>query len=119
MCTPTPPAPPQGDAVELSAIEAVAAQASLRDVPVSSHKGAIGHLLHISGAVGPAGASQALRTGIIPPTAGLVTPEVTHRVRLPLVSEHAPPVTVVAVNSFGFGGNNASVVLRTGAGSHP
>ncbi|QRX94977.1 MULTISPECIES: beta-ketoacyl synthase N-terminal-like domain-containing protein [Streptomyces] len=110
---------PQGDTAELRAIEAVAAQASLHDVPVSSHKGAIGHLLHISGAVGLAAASQTLRTGIIPPTAGLVTPEATHRVRLPLVSEHASPLTVVAVNSFGFGGNNASVVLRTGANSRP
>lgn len=103
---------PQGDTAELRAIEAVAAEASLRDLPASSHKGAIGHLLHISGAIGLAAASQALRTGLVPPTAGLVTPEATHRVRLPLAPERAPGITVAAVNSFGFGGNNASVVLR-------
>ncbi|WP_424890441.1 beta-ketoacyl synthase N-terminal-like domain-containing protein [Streptomyces sp. XH2] len=103
---------PQGDTAELQAVEAVAGEHAWEGLPVSSHKGAIGHLLHISGAAGVAAAAMALRTGVAPPTAGLRTPEETRRVRLPMTPLEIPGASVAAVNSFGFGGNNATVILR-------
>ncbi|WP_330239811.1 beta-ketoacyl synthase N-terminal-like domain-containing protein [Streptomyces sp. NBC_00525] len=103
---------PQGDAAELRAIEAVAAELDSPTVPVSSHKGAIGHLLHVSAVPAIAAAALALRTGTAPPTAGLVRPEPTERVHLPLHAQPLHGARLAAVNSFGFGGNNASVVLR-------
>ncbi|MDX3128453.1 beta-ketoacyl synthase N-terminal-like domain-containing protein [Streptomyces europaeiscabiei] len=102
----------QGDAAELRAIETVAAELDAPAVPVSSHKGAIGHLLHVSAVPAIAAAALALRTGTAPPTAGLARPEPTERVRLPLRAEPLPGARLAAVNNFGFGGNNASVVLR-------
>jgi 3-oxoacyl-[acyl-carrier-protein] synthase II len=103
---------PQGDAAELRAIETVAGELGVRSVPVSSHKGAIGHLLHISGVPAVAAAALALRTGTAPPTAGLSRAEPTDRVRLPIRPLRIPGARLAAVNNFGFGGNNASVVLR-------
>ncbi|MER7402482.1 beta-ketoacyl synthase N-terminal-like domain-containing protein [Streptomyces sp. NPDC000070] len=104
----------QGDAAELRAIETVAAELNASAVPVSSHKGAIGHLLHVSAVPAIAAAALALRTGTVPPTAGLDRPEPTERVRLPRRAEPLAGARLAAVNSFGFGGNNASVVLRLG-----
>ncbi|WP_369272600.1 beta-ketoacyl synthase N-terminal-like domain-containing protein [Streptomyces sp. R11] len=103
---------PQGDAAELRAIETVAAELDAPAVPVSSHKGAIGHLLHASAVPAIVAAALALRHGTAPPTAGLVRPEPTERVRLPLRAEPLSGARLAAVNNFGFGGNNASVVLR-------
>ncbi|MFB7175035.1 beta-ketoacyl synthase N-terminal-like domain-containing protein [Streptomyces sp. NPDC056254] len=101
----------QGDAAELAAVEAVAADCGARALPVSSHKGAIGHLLHISGAPAIAAAAGTLRSGIVAPTAGLATPEPTDRLVLPTAPMEVSGVRTAAVNSFGFGGNNASLVL--------
>ncbi|GGP79867.1 beta-ketoacyl synthase N-terminal-like domain-containing protein [Saccharothrix coeruleofusca] len=101
----------QGDSAELTALEAVAAGLGLHDLPVSSHKGAIGHLLHTSGFPAIAAAAMALRIGEAPPTAGLTDPEPTRRLRL---APGAIPTTgrrVAAVTSFGFGSNNGTAVL--------
>ncbi|WP_051806948.1 beta-ketoacyl synthase N-terminal-like domain-containing protein [Streptomyces sp. NRRL F-2664] len=101
----------QGDAAELAAVEAVAADCGARALPVSSHKGAIGHLLHISGVPAIAAAAGTLRGGVVAPTAGLTVPEPTDRVVLPTVPMEVAGARTAAVNSFGFGGNNASLVL--------
>ncbi|MCC3651635.1 3-oxoacyl-ACP synthase [Streptomyces sp. S07_1.15] len=103
---------PQGDAAELRAIEEVSGRTGTRSLPVSSHKGAVGHLLHISGVPAVAAAAMALRTGVVPPTPGLSAPEETRRVVLPRSALPVPGMAAAVVNSFGFGGNNASLVLR-------
>ncbi|MFG2346114.1 beta-ketoacyl synthase N-terminal-like domain-containing protein [Streptomyces phaeochromogenes] len=102
----------QGDTSELHAVEKICAENGLTGLPMSSHKGAIGHLLHISGVAAIAATALALRTGTVPPTAGLSAPEATSRVALPTEAQPGHRLSHAAVNSFGFGGNNACLILR-------
>ncbi|CAL99951.1 3-oxoacyl-[acyl-carrier-protein] synthase II [Saccharopolyspora erythraea NRRL 2338] len=102
---------PQGDQAELAALEAVAAALGHDDLPVSSHKGAIGHLLHVSCLPAVVAAVKALRTGETPPTAGLADPEPTKRLRLAPGRIPVDEPATAAVTSFGFGSNNSTVVL--------
>lgn len=77
-------------------------------VPVSSTKGATGHTLGASGALGTAFCLMALRNQIMPPCVGLKTPEFD----LDLVT--APrqgEIKNVLCLSFGFGGQNAAIAL--------
>nr|MDT0660482.1 beta-ketoacyl synthase N-terminal-like domain-containing protein [Micromonospora sp. DSM 115978] len=101
----------QGDAVELAALETLAGRLGGPPIPVSSHKGAIGHLLHASCFPAIVAATLALRTGTLPPTPGLADPEPTDRVRLLRVPEPAPRPRHALVVSAGFGGNNAALAL--------
>jgi 3-oxoacyl-[acyl-carrier-protein] synthase II len=103
----------QGDAAELAALSALARDGA-GEVLAGSHKGAVGHLLQASGFPGVAAAVQVLRTGVVPPTPRLDEPESAERVTLPTapLALGRPPGCVL-VNGFGFGGNNASVVITT------
>ncbi|MBD8078506.1 beta-ketoacyl-[acyl-carrier-protein] synthase family protein [Cellulosimicrobium arenosum] len=92
--------------------EAVAIRAALPDPPpVTATKGATGHLLGASGALGTLAALLSLRDGVVPPTLNLDTldPEidldVIHGAACPTSARHA------LVNAFGFGGHSASVVV--------
>lgn len=80
-----------------------------KGVPVSSTKGATGHTLGASGALGVAFCLMALKHQMLPPCVGLKEPEF----ELDLVS--APrrgDIRAVLCFSFGFGGQNAVVALR-------
>ncbi|ROQ23164.1 3-oxoacyl-[acyl-carrier-protein] synthase II [Streptomyces sp. PanSC19] len=103
----------QGDAAEAEAVAELAhGLGTEAPLPMSSHKGAIGHLLHASAFPGLVAAAGFLREAWIPGTPGL-------RRRAPLpdrVTALAEPLRAttaehVLVNSFGFSGNNASLVL--------
>jgi 3-oxoacyl-[acyl-carrier-protein] synthase-1/3-oxoacyl-[acyl-carrier-protein] synthase II len=78
--------------------------------PVSSVKGAWGHPLAAAGAMEAALATHSLDTGKIPPTVGLADPDPQLELTHPSSFE---PVEInhILSNSFGFGGNNASVVI--------
>lgn len=104
---------PQGDEAEARALSALVELLGGAPVPVSSHKGALGHLLHTSGFPSVVSAVAALRSGIVPPTLNLEQPLATPGLALP-VTTHRPAggVRTAVVNAFGFGGNNATVVLR-------
>jgi 3-oxoacyl-[acyl-carrier-protein] synthase II len=80
-------------------------------IPVTSTKGVTGHLLGAAGAVEAVIALHALRDGIVPPTAGLQRQDPD--LDLDVVQGEARPATidVVLSNSFGFGGQNAALVL--------
>ncbi|MDJ1136544.1 beta-ketoacyl synthase N-terminal-like domain-containing protein [Streptomyces iconiensis] len=106
---------PQGDAAELEAVETIARERGGERLALTSHKGAIGHLLHASGVPALVAAAMTLRTGIVPPSAGLSSPEPVDRVRLATAPLPVPGLRTCAVNSLGFGGNNATVVLRGAA----
>lgn len=96
-----------GDAAESLAIKQVISG----DLPASSHKGALGHSLRISGFFGVAAALAAIEAQMAPPTAGLREPDPDCPIHHLL--DRAFPLTIrrVLVNNFGFGGNYTSLVL--------
>ena len=78
-------------------------------VPVSSTKGATGHTLGASGALGVAFCLMALKHQLLPPCVGLQEPEFD----LDLVTApRRAEIRHVLCLSFGFGGQNAVVALR-------
>ncbi|PMB50606.1 3-oxoacyl-ACP synthase [Fischerella thermalis CCMEE 5205] len=80
-----------------------------QSVSVSSTKGATGHTIGASGALGVAFCLMALQQQILPPCVGLKQPEFD----LNFVSEaHQTKVQRVLCFSFGFGGQNAVVALE-------
>lgn len=99
----------QGDAVECQAILQEVPNAAA--VPVSSHKGALGHLLRCSGFLGIAAGLGALQRQEVPPTTGLLEPDVECNVRHVLHEKMAADVQTVLVNSWGFCGNYTSLVI--------
>ncbi len=102
---------PLGDEIELAALERVLGDAAGR-VAMSSTKSAIGHLLGAAGAVEAIFCALAMRDGIVPPTLNLDNPSVETPIDLvPHVAQRRT-VDVALSNSFGFGGTNASLVLR-------
>ena len=103
---------PLGDELELGAVRRLFGEA-LDGVSMSSTKSAIGHLLGGAGAVESIFCILAMRDGIVPPTLNLDNPS-ENCVGVDLVPHHAKERKVRAVlnNSFGFGGTNASLVMR-------
>ncbi len=78
-------------------------------VAISSTKGATGHTLGASGAVGIALCLQAISTQTLPPCIGLTHPEFD----LDLVmSPRSTRVELLLCLSFGFGGQNAAILLK-------
>jgi len=101
---------PLNDAVEAAAIAAVFGEAAAR-LAVSSTKGAVGHTLGAAGAIEALATILALRDGFLPPTVNLADPDPA--CAFDLVPRDSRPATLryALSNSYGFGGNNTSVVL--------
>jgi 3-oxoacyl-[acyl-carrier-protein] synthase II len=101
---------PLNDIAEAAAINRWAG-AQAKSIPVSSTKSSIGHLLGAAGAVEAGICLMALQEQWLPPTSTLQTPEPA--CTFPLVREPAEArLDYVLTNSFGFGGANASLILR-------
>jgi 3-oxoacyl-[acyl-carrier-protein] synthase II len=101
---------PLNDGAEAAAINRWAG-AHARSIPVSSTKSSIGHLLGAAGAVETVVCLMALRERWLPPTSTLQTPDPV--CLFPLVQKPADAKLEYALtNSFGFGGANASLILR-------
>ncbi|KUN75131.1 beta-ketoacyl synthase N-terminal-like domain-containing protein [Streptomyces griseoruber] len=105
----------QGDEAELLALDRVGAEHGWRGVPVSSYKGAAGHLLHASVFPGVVAAVRALRDQVLPGTPGLRKPLDATHVRVLRDPEPGDGTRSVLVNNFGFGGNNAALLLTDDA----
>ena len=107
---------PLGDASETRVIKRALGEHIARRVPVSSTKGATGHSLGASGAVEAIFCTLAIHEGLLPPTINyeMLDPECD----LDYVPNEAreADVGVAVSNSSGFGGHNASIVLRRFAG---
>lgn len=103
---------PVGDGIEFGAVKRLFANA-LDMVSMSSTKSAIGHLLGAAGAVEAIYSMKTIETGILPPTLNLDKPSESCQ-GIDLVPKTAKEKTVSTVlsNSFGFGGTNASLVMR-------
>ena len=103
---------PLGDASETRVIKRALGEHIARKVPISSTKGATGHPLGAAGAVEALFCTLAIHDGVVPPTINYETPD--PECDLDYVPNEAREVDVgVAVsNSSGFGGHNASIVLR-------
>lgn len=101
---------PLNDSAEAAAL-ARWAGARAASLPVSSTKSSIGHLLGAAGAVEAVVCLMALRGQWLPPTSTLRTPDPACRfalVREPMDARLEYALT----NSFGFGGANATLILR-------
>jgi 3-oxoacyl-[acyl-carrier-protein] synthase II len=102
---------PMGDEIELAAVERLFGNAAGK-VSMSSTKSAIGHLLGAAGAVEAIFSALAIRDNVAPPTLNLDNPSVVTAIDLVPHQARRRPIDTVLSNSFGFGGTNASLVLR-------
>jgi len=101
-----------GDVCETKAIKTVFGEHAKNGLMVSSTKSMTGHLLGAAGSVETAVCALAIRDSIVPPTINLDNPDpecdldyVPHKTR-----EHK--VRIALNNSFGFGGHNATLIVR-------
>jgi 3-oxoacyl-[acyl-carrier-protein] synthase II len=101
---------PLNDISEATAIQRWAGN-RVATLPVSSTKASVGHLLGAAGAVEAAVCLMALREQWLPPEIAFETPDAA--CRFPVVHEpQDAPLKIVLSNSFGFGGVNATLILR-------
>lgn len=99
------------DWIELGAVERLVGDAA-STVAMSSTKSMTGHLLGAAGAIEAVFTVLAIRDQIAPPTINLDNPE--RETAIDLVPHRAKPmkIDVAMSNSFGFGGTNASLILK-------
>jgi 3-oxoacyl-[acyl-carrier-protein] synthase II len=102
---------PMGDEIELAAVERLFGNAAGK-VSMSSTKSATGHLLGAAGAVEAIFSALAIRDNVAPPTLNLDNPSVSTAIDLVPHQARRRTIDTVLSNSFGFGGTNASLVLR-------
>ena len=100
-----------GDLAETHAIHTIFGERATK-VPVAAMKSQIGHLLGGSGGVETIACVQALRTGWVPPTLNMDHPG--EGCDLDYIAGESRQVNprVILKNSFGFGGQNAVLVLQ-------
>jgi 3-oxoacyl-[acyl-carrier-protein] synthase II len=104
-------ATPLNDATETRAIKA-AYGAHAKKVAISSPKSMIGHLVGAAGIASALAGIGAIRDQVIPPTANLRTPDAECDLDYVPVTARKAKVDTVAVNGFGFGGQNAVAIFR-------
>jgi 3-oxoacyl-[acyl-carrier-protein] synthase II len=102
---------PMGDVCETKALKLTFGEHA-KKLQVSSSKSMTGHLLGAAGVVETIVCAKALQEGVIPPTINLDNPgEGCDLDYVPHTAREAK-VRVAINNSFGFGGHNATVVVR-------
>jgi 3-oxoacyl-[acyl-carrier-protein] synthase II len=107
---------PLGDAAETRVIKNAFGDHALNGLAVSSTKGATGHCFGAAGAVEAVFTTLALRDRKVPPTINYDEPDPDCDLDyVPNVSRDVPDLEVAMSNSFGFGGHNASIVVRRAA----
>ena len=103
---------PLGDASETRVIKRALGEHIARNVPISSTKGATGHPLGAAGAVEAVFCTLAIHEGVVPPTINYETPDPECDLDYVPNEAREADVGVAVSNSSGFGGHNASLVLR-------
>lgn len=104
---------PLGDVAELKAIANVFGDHAY-ELNISSSKSMTGHLLGAAGAVEGMVCTLAVQNDVVPPTINHETPDenIDPRFKLTLNEKEARPVKYALSNTFGFGGHNASIILK-------
>jgi 3-oxoacyl-[acyl-carrier-protein] synthase II len=105
---------PLGDSAETRVIKLAFGEDNAKNLAISSTKGATGHCFGAAGAVEAVFTVQALADKKAPPTINYDEPDPDCDLDyVPNAARDLPDLTVAVSNSFGFGGHNASLVLRT------
>jgi 3-oxoacyl-[acyl-carrier-protein] synthase II len=104
---------PLGDVSETKAIVSVFGENAYK-LNISSTKSMTGHLLGAAGAIEAIAAIMAVVHDIIPPTINfrVPDPEIDQNLNLTLNKAQNRKVNIAISNTFGFGGHNASVVIK-------
>ncbi len=99
------------DRMETNAVKRVFGERAYR-IPMSSIKSMIGHTLGASGAIEAAACAMILETGIIPPTINYTEKDADCDLYYVPNKAAEARVNTILSNSYAFGGNNASIILR-------
>ncbi|WP_420962233.1 beta-ketoacyl-ACP synthase II [Brucella sp. IR073] len=99
------------DTIELGAVERVVGDAAPK-ISMSSTKSSIGHLLGAAGAAEAIFCTLAIRDNVAPATLNLDNPAVETKIDLVPHKPRERKIDIALSNSFGFGGTNASLILR-------
>jgi len=102
----------EGDPTELMAINTLVGDHAA-EVSVTATKSSIGHTLGAAGAVAAVATVKALEEGVVPPTLNLHQPdERAGDLDLTPLTARRRELDVALLNAFGFGGQNAAIILR-------
>lgn len=102
---------PLNDAAETAAIKRALGDHAY-NVAVSGIKSMIGHTAGAAGALAVIGCAKSIQTGIVPPTINYAEPDPDCDLDYVPNQARQQPVRVAVANAFGFGGQNAVVLLR-------
>ncbi|CAN5318389.1 beta-ketoacyl-ACP synthase [soil metagenome] len=101
---------PENDKMEAMSLEAVFGE-RMKRVPISSNKSMIGHTLTAAGAIEATFSIKTIEEGILPPTINYKHPDPAIELDVVPNVARAARVGTVLSNSFGFGGQNACLVI--------
>ncbi len=103
------------DLMETQAVKTVFGDGA-RALPMSSIKSMVGHLIGAAGAVEAVALALTLRDGVLPPTINQTHPDPDCNLDYVPNTAREMPVRTAVSTSFGFGGQNAALVMRRFAG---
>ncbi|MEJ5019158.1 beta-ketoacyl-ACP synthase [Ochrobactrum vermis] len=101
---------PENDKMEYLALSSVFGD-RIESIPVSSNKSMIGHTLTAAGAIEAVFSLLTIQTGTLPPTINYDNPDPAIPLDVVPNVKRQAEVSAVLSNSFGFGGQNTSLVL--------
>jgi 3-oxoacyl-[acyl-carrier-protein] synthase II len=103
---------PLGDASETRVLKLALGEENAQKTPVSSTKGATGHCLGAAGGVEAIFSILAVKHGVLPPTINYEDPDPSCDLDYIPNEAREADVRIAVSNSFGFGGHNATIVVR-------
>ncbi|MCR5148110.1 MAG: beta-ketoacyl-ACP synthase II [Eubacterium sp.] len=102
---------PKGDVIEVKAIKSLFKDHAYK-LAVSSTKGATGHLMGAGGVTETIACIKAVEEDILPPTLNQITPDPECDLDFVPNCSRSSTVNIAMCNAFGFGGQNASLLVK-------